>query len=89
MILDKGQRGLGGLDRLGFVDFHQFWSFVAVGHMDVLVHHDGRTQIHGQAHNNTQTHLAHNLELALQALLVVMENLDVVIGKTQCAAPEG
>ena len=45
-------------------------------------------QVHREAHNQAQAHLAHNLELALHALLVVMGNLDIVVAEAQRAAPQ-
>ena len=87
MVLDKGQSGLGGFHRLGFMDFHQFRGLGTARDLHVLVHHDSRAEVHRQAHNDAQTYLANNLELAFQTTLVVVEHLDVVIGKTQCGAP--
>ena len=46
-------------------------------------------EAHYCSYDKSKTYLTYNLELALQALLVVAEDLDVVIEKTDNTAPKG
>ena len=48
-----------------------------------------RAQVQRQSHDEAQTYLTDNLELAVQAFLVFLENLDVVVGKSERTQPYG
>ena len=45
-------------------------------------------EAHDQAHNQPQSHLTEDLELALQAMLVVLEHLNIIVQKAHRAQPD-
>ena len=69
--------------------FHHHFAGLLVLHRHVFVHHDGRGEVHGEAHNQAEAHLTYNLEFALHALLVVLLDFQVVVGKSERATPDG
>ena len=57
-------------------------------YLDVFTDNDLRTEIQGKPYNESQAYLADNLELTVQAFLVLLEYLDVVVGKAQRPQPD-
>ena len=87
IIFHKGYSGLRSLHRLALVQ-HCHLVVSAVFHLHILVHHDGRTEIHGKTHNQSESYLTHDLEFPLQSVLVVVSHLDVVVGKAEGTEPQ-
>ena len=87
MSLEERNRGLQRFPCFRAVFHHGFLALAVDG--EVLVHlHVGRSPEH-QAHDESDTHLSHNLVFTLQALLVALENLDEVVHTAQEAEPYG
>ena len=51
--------------------------------LDVLAHHDVGAEIHCQSDHQTHSHLTYNLELASQAVLVVLGEFLVVVEEAE------
>ena len=79
VILKEGDSGLCSLDFFGSMYYHLFLSWFS--DFDVFTNNHLWTQIEYKTYNETQTNLADNLELAMQTFLVLLEDLNVVIGK--------
>ena len=88
VVLQEGDGRLQALHRLTLMLHHHFLPLVLL-ERDILAHHRIGTEIEHQAHNQADAHLAHNLVLALQSLLVSAENLDVVVHETEETQPQG
>ena len=99
VVLQEGDGGLGGLDRLRaqddpLRDAHlspavriQVDRFDGSGHL--LAHHDILREPHREPDDDAETHLPDDLEAPLESLLVVAENLDIVVQTADEAEPEG
>ena len=96
MVLHKGDGGLGAFHNvflhisatcnrgLGFKGaLHAFL------HFNFFTHHDVRAHPHGEANYESKHYLAKEFSFLTHAFLVVLEHLDVVVGKTKRTAPEG
>ena len=57
--------------------------------LHVFADHDVRTEIERQADNQPETHLGDDLEASVQPLFILLEDLDIVVCKAQCAQPDG
>ena len=85
MVLDERYGGLEGLDSLCLV-FNDYFLVLFVLR-DILSNNGIRTQPERQRHDEADTDLANNLVPALQAIFVLLENLDIVIHETEESKP--
>ena len=96
MVFHKGNGGLCTLYNIflhvsaaGDGSFRLQGALYALLYLHFLTHHNVRTHPNGKAHNKAKHYLAKELTLLTHPFLIVLEHLDVVIGKAKRAAPEG
>ena len=66
-----------------FGGMYHFYPSVRLLYLDVFTDHNLRAEVKRQSHDQSQTYLADNLELAVQSFLIFLEYLDVIVGKPQ------
>ena len=98
VVFDEGDGRLRGLEALGADDhvalnrFEHRAVLVQIdrlhGLRDLLAHDDVGREPHGRSDDDAEAHLPHDLETALQPLLPVAENLDVVVQTADQAEPD-
>ncbi len=67
---------------------HHFYLSVRFLYFYVLADNHLRTEVESQSDDKSQAHLADDFELTVQAFLVLLEYLDVVVGKAQRPQPD-
>ena len=96
VVLDEGNRSLRRLLRCGAehrgalldLGIARLAHIYGHGRSHLLTNHHLLREAHHRAHDNTQADLTHDLELTLQAILVVAEGLDIVVQEAQQAEPQ-
>ena len=61
--------------------------YFASSSLDVLMHYNIRAEPEHESHDESNTHLSHNLVLSFQSFLVLAENLDIIIAESQKSKP--
>ena len=77
MVLHKGYGGLQRLHRLRLMLHYNLLILLVFA--DILTDNSIRAEPQRQADDKTYRHLAHDLVLTLQAVLVFAEHLDIVV----------
>ena len=86
VVLEEGDGGLGRLCRLALVN--NLGSRIgSTLHLDIFADNRIVAQIERETHDDAKAYLTDDLELAVQALLIALEHLDIVVGKAQGAQP--
>ena len=67
---------------------HHFYLSVRFLYFYVLVDNHLRTEVESQSDDKSQAYLTDDFELTVQAFLVLLEYLDVVVGKAQRPQPD-
>ena len=60
-----------------------------MAHFHILLYHNIRTHKQHQSDNQSQTDLSDNLELAVHPFLILAEDLDIIVSKTESTQPDG
>ena len=67
---------------------HHFYLSVRFLYFYVLADNHLRTEVESQSDDKSQAYLTDDFELTVQAFLVLLEYLDVVVGKAQRPQPD-
>ena len=57
--------------------------------LNVFAHYDSVAEAYCKSDNETQTYLEEELAVLAHTLLVVLEDLDIIVRKSNCPAPKG
>ena len=86
MMLNEGDRGLRGLDlRRLFYHHHVILDMTR----DDLVHAHGRAETERQTDDQTERHLARNLDPTVESVFILAESLDIIVREAQRTHKKG